>query len=136
MENGGKVDRPGLEMAELKKFGSVLYFKKEVDGNTLRVVGNSSPTLYPKLMYNAKSERFFTPFYEHKDINDPTDPGTETDPLDFVGKMSYVKAAVKIESIFVSSSITLQVKLAEVDIQERPVRYKRLMSKLTAKKRQ
>ena len=63
MENGGKIDRPGLEMAELKKFGSVLYFKKETDGNTLRVVENSSPTLYPKLMYSAKSEIFFIPFY-------------------------------------------------------------------------
>ncbi len=74
-------------------------------------------------MYNAKSERFFTPFYKHKDINDPTDLGTEADPLDFMGKM-YMRAAVKIESIFVSSSITLQVKLVEVDVQERPVRHK------------
>ena len=87
-------------------------YKKEADGNTLKVE-NSSQTLYPKLMYNAKSERLFTPFYKHKDINDPTHPGTEADPLDFVGKMSYMSAAVKIESIFVSSSITLQVKLVK-----------------------
>jgi hypothetical protein len=47
-----------------------------------------------------------------------------------------MKAALKVESIFVSSSITRQVKLAEVDIEKKPVRHKRLMSKLTAKKRQ
>ena len=57
----------------------------------------------------------------------------QTDILDFVEKM---KAAVKIESIFMSSSITLQVKLAEVDIQEKAVYHKRLMSNLTPKKRQ
>ncbi len=28
VENGGKTNRPGLKMAEIKKFGSVLYFKK------------------------------------------------------------------------------------------------------------
>jgi hypothetical protein len=57
-------------------------------------------------MYNANSERFFTPFYYLEDVNDPTDPGTDADPLDFVGKMSYVRAAVKVESILVSSSNT------------------------------
>ena len=49
VENGSKIDRYGLEMVELKKFESVLYFKKEAGGNTLRVVENSSPTLYRQI---------------------------------------------------------------------------------------
>ena len=38
-------------------------------------------------------------------------------PLELVGKPCFVNAAVKIESIFIGSKITLQVKLFECDVE-------------------
>ena len=81
-----------------------LYWKK-VKG---KVVDGTGPTLYAKLIQSKKQDKIITDFYNQN--------GEEIDPLALVGKYCYVKGAVKIESIFVGKSISLQVKLYEAEV--------------------
>ena len=46
-----------------------------------------------------------------------------SNPLEYLGKKCNVNAAIKFESIFIGSTISLQVKLYEIEIT--PVKWKR-----------
>jgi len=122
-----ELDKYDLERSDLKKFNP-LYWKKEkkiVNGKPQLVVAEGTgPTLYSKLIYSKKKENFVTRFYDQND--------EPIDPLDLLGKYSYVTAAVKIESIFIGNKISLQVKLYEADVEPMQGGMKRLLSRPTA----
>ena len=119
-----ELDKYDLERSDLKKFNP-LYWKKEkkiVNGKPQLVVAEGTgPTLYSKLIYSKKKENFVTKFYDQND--------EPIDPLDLLGKYSYVTAAVKIESIFVGNKISLQVKLYEADVEPTQGGMKRLLAR-------
>ncbi len=98
-ENIGKYD---LEMADLKKFNP-LYWKMEKGQR----VEDKGPTLYAKCMYSKKTEKFNTVFV-NENLN------SNVNPLSILNKQCHVKFALKIESIYIGTKISLQVKLCEV----------------------
>jgi hypothetical protein len=128
LENKEDIDKFELERSDLKKFNP-LYWKKEKkigkDGKTTLVpVPGAGPTLYTKLIYSKKSEKFVSIF---RDMNDNI-----IDPVEMLGKYCYTTAAIKIESIFIGKSISLQVKLYEVRVEPIQSGMKRLLPRPTA----
>jgi hypothetical protein len=89
---------------ELRKLNP-LYFKK--DENKKPIPG-TCPTLYPKLLESKKLGKIVSLFFDEN--------GQQLDPLKYMKKYCYVKAALKIESIFVGSKISFQVKLYEATL--------------------
>jgi hypothetical protein len=122
IENKEELDKFDLERSDLKKFNP-LYWKKVkgvVNGKPQLVVAEGTgPTLYSKLIYGKKNEKFVTNFF---DINN-----NPIDPLEMLGKYCYAKAAIKIESIFIGNKISLQVKLYEVEVEPVQTGMKRLL---------
>jgi hypothetical protein len=94
-----------------------LYWKK-VKG---KIVDGQGPTLYAKLIQSKKLEKILSHFED--------DNGNVIDPLNLIGKYCYVKAAVKIESIFVGKNISLQVKLYEAEVRLIDSGMKRLLKR-------
>jgi hypothetical protein len=107
-----------------------LYWQREVvteNGKKVRrIVPGTGPTLYPKLIYSKKNEKFVSQFF------DPSD--TPLNPLDLIGKYCYVNAAIKIESIFIGSRICLQVKVYEAVVEVAQTGMKRLLARPTVMK--
>jgi hypothetical protein len=95
-----------LERAQLKKLNPLHW--KRVKG---KIVDGFGPTLYAKLIsFKKKGDiNIISKFYN-------TD-GEEVNPLEYEKTYSFVQAAVKIESIFIGNSITLQVKIYEAVIE-------------------
>jgi hypothetical protein len=91
-----------LTISDLKKLNP-LYWKKDKG----KIVEGTGPTLYAKLISSKKHNKILSMFFNQR--------GEEIDPLSLLGKYCYAKAAIKIESIFVGSKITLQVKLYEAE---------------------
>jgi len=88
----------------LKKFNP-LYWKKEKG----KVVEGTGPTLYAKLIETKKKDQgIITKFYDYND--NPIEPNS------LLKTMCHVKGAIKIESIFVGTSFSLQVKLYEAEV--------------------
>jgi hypothetical protein len=102
-ETKRKIEKYDLEYVELKKMNP-LYYKREKG----KIVPGTGPTLYAKLIRSKKLNKIITMFYNFD--------GEEINPLDNIGKYCFAKAAIKIESIFVGSKITLQVKLYECEM--------------------
>jgi hypothetical protein len=127
IENKEELDKFDLERSDLKKFNP-LYWRKEkkmVNGKTqLVVVDGTGPTLYSKLIYGKKNEKFVTNFF---DVNDQP-----INPLDMLAKYCYANAAIKIESIFIGNKISLQVKLYEVVVEPIQSGMKRLLPRPAA----
>jgi hypothetical protein len=103
-----------------------LYWKKEKHTNeqgktVMRVVPGSGPTLYTKLIFSKKNDKFLSQFF---DINDEP-----LNALDLMGKYCYTNAAIKIESIFIGSRISLQVKLYEAVVEPTSSGMRRLLSR-------
>lgn len=101
-----------------------LYWKKEKaindQGRTvLRVVPGTGPTLYTKLIFSKKHNKFLSQFFNLKD--------EPLNALELMGKYCFVNAAVKIESIFIGSRISLQVKLYEAVIEPQSMGPRRLL---------
>lgn len=88
----------------LKKFNP-LYWKKDKG----KIVEGTGPTLYAKLIETKKKDQgIITKFYDYS--------GKQLDPLTLLKCPCKVKAAVKIESIFIGKDCSLQVKLYEADV--------------------
>ena len=127
MDNKEEFDQFDLVRAQLGKMASCLYIKKEryIDPVTKKpkekVADNAIPTLYAKLIYSKKNEKFVTKFYDNDD--------NEADPLSLLGKYCYADCAVKIESIFIGRKISLQVKLYEANFELASTGMKRLLSR-------
>ena len=71
-------------------------------------VFENGPTLYAKLIESKKKGKIVTQFYDYNDV--PIDPLKQ-----LMGVYCNTLGAVKIESIFVGNSISLQVKLYEAN---------------------
>ena len=128
VENREEIDRFELERSELTKSKgglNPLYWKKEKvvsekTGKTvIRRIPDRGPTLYAKLIYYKKQDKFLTQFY---DLD-----GESVEVNTLMGKHCYAKCAVKIESIFIGSRISLQVKLYEAMVEPSKMGMKRLL---------
>jgi hypothetical protein len=134
VENREEIDMFELTRADLTKSKgglNPLYWKKEKfkdekSGKTvLRKVPGRGPTLYAKLIYSKKNDKFLTQFF---DLND--------DPVEvrsLMGKHCYANGAVKIESIFIGARISLQVKLYEAVVEPSKMGMKRLLARPKAR---
>ncbi len=118
------VEKYDLEARDLKNYDPI-YRKKEKGV----IVPGKSPTLYPKLLCsksNRKEEgpeappRILTPIYDEETDNDVV-------PTSLIGKFCHVTAAVKLESIFIGSRVSPQVKLYEATARLTSTRAKRLL---------
>ena len=122
-EELGKFD---LTSHDLKKLNP-LWWKKEIytDPSTgksaERRVPGRGPTLYPKLLWQRASGDITTRFFD--ELSDET-----LNPHDLIGQRSNLTAAVKIESIYVGKSISIQVKLVEANVAVVDNSYRRLLA--------
>lgn len=102
-----------------------LYWQREPamenGKRVMRIVPGTGPTLYPKLIYSKKNEKFVSQFFDQSD--------REINPLDLIGKYCYVNAAIKIESIFIGARICLQVKVYEAVVEVAQTGMKRLLAR-------
>lgn len=130
VDNKEEADLFDLERSDLTKSKgglNPLYWKKEkvTDPETgkmvLRKVEGLGPTLYTKLIYSKKKDKFLTMFYDRD--NNPIDA------RDLMGKYCHAEGAVKIESIFISGTgkISLQTKLYEAVVELSDSGMKRLL---------
>jgi hypothetical protein len=133
IENADEVDKPGLLRSDLRSFNPLYYKKEKVtdpkSGKMItRPVEGAGPTLYAKLIWSKKNESFVTDFFDVQD--NPVDPHT------LIGTYCYVKAAVKIESIFVGKQvISMQVKIRECEVEPTAKSNKRLLPRPKADSR-
>ena len=87
----------------------------------MRVVPGTGPTLYTKLIFSKKNDKFLSQFFTSND--------EPIDALELMGKYCYTNAAIKIESIFIGSKISLQVKLYEAVVELTSSGMRRLLSR-------
>ena len=120
LKNKDDLELYDLERSELKKLNP-LYWKREKG----KIVEGRGPTLYPKLLVKKKeNNKILTGFY--KLSNDE-----KVDALDLKGKYCYVEAAIKYESIFIGTKISLQVKCLEANVRTLDNSNKRLLRPLS-----
>jgi hypothetical protein len=104
LDHKDDIEKYDLEPANLKKFNP-LYWKRDKG----KIVEGTGPTLYAKLITSKKEGiKINSIFYDAE--------GNTIDPLSLIGKYAHVKAAIKIESIFIGKDISLQVKLYEAEV--------------------
>jgi hypothetical protein len=114
LQHRDDVGKYELEKADLKKFNPI-YIKREKG----KVVEGSSPMLYAKVLQNKKMQTITSLFYDKY--------GRDIDPMTLMNKQCFVKAAIKIEGIFIGSKVSLQVKLHEAEVEMRESGVKRLL---------
>lgn len=108
-----------LTMDQLIKFNP-LYWKKEKG----KKVEGRGPSLYPKLISSKKNGgKIMTSFCDEN--------GNDLDPMTLIGKYCYATCAIKVESIFIGSKITLQVKLHQANIRLAESSFKPLLPRPT-----
>ena len=100
VKNRDEIEQFDLEKSDLKRLNP-LYYKKS-GGKRVEGIG---PVLYSKLLCNRSNE--IKTMFTNSATNSPLDPHT------LQSKYCYVEGAVKVESIFIGNSISLQVKLYE-----------------------
>jgi hypothetical protein len=118
IENREELEQYELTRNDLKKFNP-LYWKKEKG----KIVEGRGPTLYAKLI-EVKPKRTKGKHHEGEEKeNKPKilsmffdEQDESLDPLTLLGKYCFVKGAIKIESIFIGSKISLQVKVYEATV--------------------
>lgn len=113
-----------LERSDLRKLNPI-YYKKTADGE---IDESASPTLYAKLIVSKKNgqNKIITEFFDSVS-------GESYKPLDLIGKYCHTRAVVKIESLFLGSKISLQVKLYEAEVSLINSGVRRLLSRPQAK---
>ena len=110
------VKKFDLVESDLRKF-SPLWWKKDENNE---IVPGKGPNLYPKLMTN-KDLQIYTVVADSN--------GRDLDPLSLIGVKGTVRACIKIESVFVGSKISLQVKVLELEVQTQGNQRSRLLCK-------
>ena len=105
-----------MEEAHLKKLNP-LYWKKEKG----KKVEGQGPTLYAKLIQSKKLDKIMSIIEDER--------GNPIDPMSIKGKYCYVKAAIKIESIYIGSGnkYSIQVKLYQSQVRLLDSGMKRLL---------
>ena len=99
-----ETEKYDLERTELKKLNSFIYWKRDKG----KIVEGTGPTLYPKLIESKKNNKIITTLFDSQ--------GNEINHMDLIGKFCFIKAAIKIESIFIGAKIALQVKVYEAEV--------------------
>ena len=120
-ETKDKLGKYDLDESDLKKFNPI-YRKREKG----KIVEGKSPCLYPKVIVNKKNgdlkiNTFFVDATTNEDI----------DPLTLINKRMNCVCAIKIESIFVGRTISLQFKVYECVVELMDTGMKRLLSRPT-----
>ena len=119
------IERYDLDEADLKRMNPLYY--KRVQG---KVVDGFGPTLYAKLLYKKgkKDEgcKILTEF-----VN--VDTNETIDPLTLEKKYCFVTGAVKFESIYIGTKISVQIKLTEALVRLLDSGPKRLLGRPAAK---
>ena len=122
ISNREAIEKYRLDERDFKDFNP-LYWKMDKG----KVVPGTGPTLYAKLIVSKKhgDMKVLTKFYDEH-------TGEPMEPMDLIKKYCYVRAAVKIESVFVGGKgCALQVKLWEVDAEMLQTGMKRLLPRLS-----
>jgi hypothetical protein len=116
LDNKNALGLYDLDPADLRKFNP-LYYKKDKG----KVVEGTGPVLYPRLIASKKNNvsRILTLIYDEN--------GIEIDPMSIIGKYCYTTACIKIESIFIGTKISLQVKVYEAEVRLIDKSIKRLL---------
>jgi len=109
------IKKSDLVDSDLRKFNPI--WRKKEDGE---IVEGRSPMLYPKLMCD-KNLKIYTVVADKN--------GMDLDPMQLIGQKCVVRACIKIESIFVGSKISLQVKVLELEVQQQGNQRQRLICK-------
>ena len=104
-----------IQESDLKKLNPIY---QKIDPDTGAPVADKGPMLYAKLLTN-KALKIYSEFA------DPA--GRRLDPLSLMGEMFRVRAVIKIESIFVGSNYSLQLKAMEVEVQPKQARVNLLL---------
>jgi hypothetical protein len=112
------IGRFDMEYSDLKKLNPI-YRKKDGKG---KLVEGQGPVLYPRVIMNKKTGAILSAFYKEDDFDDKGEPIE----LEFEGLISnkmqknycMAVAAIKIESIYIGTNISVQVKLWEADIEQ------------------
>lgn len=101
-----EIEKYDLELNDLKKFNP-LYYKMEKG----KIVEGKGPMLYIKTLSSKKDDqiKINTVFTDEETCD-------VLDPLDLLGKRCVAQGAVKIESIFIGTKISLQTKLYEATV--------------------
>lgn len=102
IDHKDEIEMYNLDFSDLKRFNP-LYWKTEKG----KIVEDRGPTLYAKCLYN-KGEQKINTIFVNEDLR------SNVNPLSILDKQCYVKFALRIESIFFGTKISLQVKLHEV----------------------
>jgi len=107
INNKKDIKLKDLERSDLRRLNPI-YYKKNEDGE---IAEGSSPTLYAKLIVSKKNnqQKIITEFFDGF-------TGNPIKALDLIGKYCYTKAVIKVESIFLGSKISLQIKLYEAEV--------------------
>lgn len=113
-----EIEKYDLEMTDLKKFNP-LYYKMEKG----KIVEGRGPMLYIKTLASKKDEgiRVNTVFTDE-------DTHQVIEPFDLLNKRCYVQGAIKIESIFIGTKISLQTKLYEARVKIIDTAFRSLLS--------
>lgn len=106
VKNRDTIEKYDLEMNDLKKFNP-LYYKMEKG----KVVEGKGPMLYIKTLTSKKDG-----IIKVNTIFTDADTNELISPMDLMGKRCYTRGAIKIESIFIGTKISLQVKLFEAQV--------------------
>ena len=124
LTNKKDLKLPLLDESDLKKFNPIFYKKDKETGD---IASDAIPTLYLKVAISKKDgvEKIISNFYDKKTEK-------EINALDLLKKYCWATAAVKIESIFIGSKISLQLKLYEADVELVNTGKKRLLPRKQA----
>ena len=106
VQNRDTIEKYDLEMNDLKKFNP-LYYKMEKG----KIVEGKGPMLYIKTLASKKDG-----IIKVHTIFTDADTNELIAPMDLMGKRCYVRGAIKIESIFIGTKISLQLKLFEAQV--------------------
>jgi hypothetical protein len=101
-EELGKFGDDQITLADLKKLNP-LYYKKDKGV----VVAGTGPVLYPKLIMRKDGQSCVTSFTDSSH--------THHDFKSLINRRMHVRGALKLESIFVGSKVSLQFKVYEVN---------------------
>lgn len=122
--NKEEIEKYELERSDLKKIFSAVFWKMD---KGKRVEGQG-PTLYAKLVHYRKDNKFGTTFFN-------PESGVEIDPLDLIGKRCDVKAAIKIDNIYIGGQfIRIQVNVLEASVEERRTGGEQLLARPSVSK--
>jgi hypothetical protein len=116
MEVKDEIQKYDLERVELKKLNP-LHYKRDKG----KIVEGAGPTLYLKIIERKKDNTFLTQFYDYD--------GNQLDADAVKGKYCLGRYAVKFESIFIGTKISLQIKLYEAEVRVQENGMKRLLSR-------